>query len=302
MTGLLLAVGFFTVLGFEWDNAGTLGPLDPAGKLLAAFFQGVQPRTAGFNTLDYGADGRRDPAVPGRAHVHRRRQRLDRGRHQGGDVRPAPAHGLDGDPGRPGGQRVRPPDRRRRQRQASGCNPDRARWRSPLCTLVLVSVSDARVSQSIFESASAFGTVGLSTGITGGLPTAGQVALSCSCTSGRVGPHAIGTALVAARAPSPLPLRGGTADHRLGFGWPGSSSFLVIGLGRFGGALAETLVALGHEVLGVDPEREGRPGATRRELTHVVEATRPIRGDGAARAPSSGPRSSRSEPTWRRAS
>ena len=29
------------------------GPLDPAGKLLAAFFQGVQPRTAGFNTVDY---------------------------------------------------------------------------------------------------------------------------------------------------------------------------------------------------------------------------------------------------------
>ena len=53
MTGLLLAVGFFTVLGFEWGNPGTLGPLDPAGKLLAAFFQGVQPRTAGFNTVDY---------------------------------------------------------------------------------------------------------------------------------------------------------------------------------------------------------------------------------------------------------
>ena len=72
MTGLLLAVGFFTVLGFEWGNPGTLGPLDPAGKLLAAFFQGVQPRTAGFNTVDY-AQMDDDPALPGRADVHRRR-------------------------------------------------------------------------------------------------------------------------------------------------------------------------------------------------------------------------------------
>ena len=40
----------------------TLGPLDTRGKLLAAFFQGVQPRTAGFNTVDYGPDGRRDAA------------------------------------------------------------------------------------------------------------------------------------------------------------------------------------------------------------------------------------------------
>ena len=53
VTGLLLAVGFFSVLGFEWNNAATLGALDTPGKLLAAFFQGVQPRTAGFNTLDY---------------------------------------------------------------------------------------------------------------------------------------------------------------------------------------------------------------------------------------------------------
>ena len=55
MTLLLLAVGFFAVLGFEWNNPGTLGPLDTPGKLLASFFQGVQPRTAGFNSLNYGA-------------------------------------------------------------------------------------------------------------------------------------------------------------------------------------------------------------------------------------------------------
>jgi Trk-type K+ transport system membrane component len=63
-------------------------------------------------------------------------------------------------------------------------------------TLVLVAVSDATVSQSIFESASAFGTVGLSTGITAGLPPAGKIALIVLMFLGRVGPHALGTALV----------------------------------------------------------------------------------------------------------
>ena len=47
--------------------------------------------------------------------------------------------------------------------------------------------------------------------------------------------------------------------------------FLVCGLGRFGGALARTLVELGHEVLGVDADPravQAHAGA----LTHVVEA------------------------------
>jgi trk system potassium uptake protein TrkA len=46
--------------------------------------------------------------------------------------------------------------------------------------------------------------------------------------------------------------------------------FLVIGLGRFGGALAETLVELGHEVLGVDYD-EKRVQRYADELTHVVQ-------------------------------
>ncbi|HXV35490.1 MAG TPA: TrkA family potassium uptake protein [Gaiellaceae bacterium] len=47
--------------------------------------------------------------------------------------------------------------------------------------------------------------------------------------------------------------------------------FIVIGLGRFGGGLAETLVGMGHEVLGVDTDPrtvQSFAGV----LTHVVEA------------------------------
>jgi trk/ktr system potassium uptake protein len=46
---------------------------------------------------------------------------------------------------------------------------------------------------------------------------------------------------------------------------------LVVGLGRFGTALAETLMDLGHEVLGVDADADNVQRSANR-LTHVVEA------------------------------
>lgn len=42
-------------LGFalmEWNNPGTLGPLPVSGKLMASLFQSVSARTAGMNTVD----------------------------------------------------------------------------------------------------------------------------------------------------------------------------------------------------------------------------------------------------------
>jgi trk system potassium uptake protein len=47
--------------------------------------------------------------------------------------------------------------------------------------------------------------------------------------------------------------------------------FIVIGLGRFGGGLAETLVGMGHEVLGVDVDPKNVQEFAG-ILTHVVEA------------------------------
>jgi Trk-type K+ transport system membrane component len=47
----------------------------------------------------------------------------------------------------------------------------------------------------VFEAASAFGTVGLSTGITADLPTAGKIALIVLMYLGRTGPHTLGVAL-----------------------------------------------------------------------------------------------------------
>ncbi len=53
-TALLLAAGTLAILLLEWRNPHTLGALDTRGKMLAGFFQSVMPRTAGFNSLDYG--------------------------------------------------------------------------------------------------------------------------------------------------------------------------------------------------------------------------------------------------------
>lgn len=55
MTGTLIAVGTIVIFIFEFSNTKTLGSLDWGGKILSSFFQSVTPRTAGANTLDYTA-------------------------------------------------------------------------------------------------------------------------------------------------------------------------------------------------------------------------------------------------------
>lgn len=54
-TAVLLALGFVLTLLFEWTNPQTLGALSGGDKVLAAAFQSVTLRTAGFNTIDQGA-------------------------------------------------------------------------------------------------------------------------------------------------------------------------------------------------------------------------------------------------------
>ncbi len=51
-TAILLLVGAAGVFLSEYNNAKTLAPLSLPVKVLASWFQSVTPRTAGFNTLD----------------------------------------------------------------------------------------------------------------------------------------------------------------------------------------------------------------------------------------------------------
>lgn len=52
-TAFLIIAGALVILLFEWTNPTTLQPLTLPQRIIASLFQAVTPRTAGFNTLDY---------------------------------------------------------------------------------------------------------------------------------------------------------------------------------------------------------------------------------------------------------
>lgn len=51
MTALLIGFGTLGFLIYEWNNPATMGGLSPGEKILAAYFQSVSARTAGFNSI-----------------------------------------------------------------------------------------------------------------------------------------------------------------------------------------------------------------------------------------------------------
>ncbi len=55
MSGFLILLGAVIIFIFEYTNIRTMGSLDLGGKILASFFQSIAPRTAGPNTVDIGA-------------------------------------------------------------------------------------------------------------------------------------------------------------------------------------------------------------------------------------------------------
>ncbi|WP_279230355.1 TrkH family potassium uptake protein [Thermohalobacter berrensis] len=55
ITAVLLVLGFIVILITEYNNPETLGKLSFKGKILASLFHSMTPRTAGFNTVDTGS-------------------------------------------------------------------------------------------------------------------------------------------------------------------------------------------------------------------------------------------------------
>ncbi|MDQ0428424.1 trk system potassium uptake protein TrkH [Planomicrobium stackebrandtii] len=53
-TLILNAVAMVVIFALEYGNPGTIGNMSLHDKLLASYFSAVTPRTAGFNTLNYG--------------------------------------------------------------------------------------------------------------------------------------------------------------------------------------------------------------------------------------------------------
>ena len=68
----------------------------------------------------------------------------------------------------------------------------------------------------VFEAHSAFGTVGLSTGVTSGITPAGRVVLSFLMFAGRVGPAALVAAMITAAGRRRIPYRMAREDVMIG--------------------------------------------------------------------------------------
>jgi trk system potassium uptake protein TrkH len=57
VTAFLIVFGTAVIFTLEWNNPKTLAPLSWEGKILSSYFQSVTPRTAGYNTLNIGDMG-----------------------------------------------------------------------------------------------------------------------------------------------------------------------------------------------------------------------------------------------------
>jgi trk/ktr system potassium uptake protein len=201
MTIALLALGTIVLLAMEYSNESTLGPMPFPQKLLNAFFQSVTPRTAGFNVISVstmtayslfftimlmfvgGASG----STAGGVKVGTFGVLIAtvwsslRGREHAGAF----------------GRELRPQQIHRALAVAM-----LALGLVAIVTLVLTITEagkDFDFIQILFETVSAFGTVGLSTGITGALTVAGKFIIIVTMFAGRLGPLTLALSLVQAQ-------------------------------------------------------------------------------------------------------
>jgi Trk-type K+ transport system membrane component len=191
---VLLVVGVAAFLIGEWTNPGTLGRTDTAGKLVIGLFHGVQPRTTGFNSVDMGQ------ARPGTLLITDLLMFVGGGSGStaGGikvttfallafvmlaEVRGDPTvHVL--------GRRL--PGAAQRQAVTVALA---GVGLVMLCTIFLLEITPFGLDAVLFEVVSAFGTVGLSTGITAAIPPAGLLALTAMMFLGGLGPITLASAL-----------------------------------------------------------------------------------------------------------
>jgi len=194
-TIVLLVGGTILIAAGEWNNPGTLGPLSTPDRLLASFFQSVQPRTAGFNTLDYGQMSEGTWLVTDALMLI-----------GGGSA--STAGGIKVATFALLGFVIWSEVRGEPDVNAFGRRIPNAAQRQAV-TLVLLAVgavitatlglmllADIDLGPALFEALSAFSTVGLSTGITPNLGAPAQMILVALMFLGRVGPITLFAALV----------------------------------------------------------------------------------------------------------
>ena len=194
-TGVLLGGGFLGMLVMEWGNQDTIGSMSFLDKVLNSAFLSVAARTAGFNAVEIGALTHETWAL----------------------------HYLlmfigGGSAGTAGGVKVGTvmvlvllviaEIKGHGDTEAFGRRVGASAQRQAITVLVLGSVVVAAgtvillrithypTDQVIFEVISAFGSAGLSTGITAELPPAGQLVLALLMFFGRVGTITLATSLI----------------------------------------------------------------------------------------------------------
>lgn len=193
-TAFLLIAGPLLVLVLEWTNAATLGPMGVWDKLQAAWFQGVSPRTAGFNTIDIGAQ--REPTL----NIMTGLMFIGAGpASTSGGIKVTTFAVL----GYAMWSEVRgDSDINVFNRRLPIAVVRQAMTVALLsvgtvfaAAILLTATSPFGFTQTLFEATSAFGTVGLSTGITNALPAFGKLLLVVVMLTGRIGPVTFVTAL-----------------------------------------------------------------------------------------------------------
>lgn len=186
MSVALLAIGSVTIGVLEWRNPETLGPLDLSSKILAALFAGVTPRSGGFDTIGVGAMEQSTWLV------------TDALMFVGGGSA-STAGGIKvttlavillaivaearGDRDLDAFGRRVPPDT---LRVALGVTFFGATAVLLSC-VILLHTTEYRLSQILFETLSAYATVGLTTGITADLPNGAKYLLGGLMFVGRTG-------------------------------------------------------------------------------------------------------------------
>jgi potassium uptake TrkH family protein len=194
MSALLLAGGTVMTLGLEWSNAGTLGPLGVVHKVLGAFFHSVVSRTAGFNATDIAA---MEPATllgtcvlmfigggsAGTAGGIKVTTFAVLGVAIIAEVRGEPTSGIF--------RRKLAPHVLRQALTVALLGVGLVF----VSTIAMLAMVTAPTELVLFETVSAFATVGLSAGLTYDLPVAAQLILVMLMFVGRVGPITLVSAL-----------------------------------------------------------------------------------------------------------
>lgn len=194
-TLFLLAVGWALYSWFEWTNPATFGALSTKDSTVNGFFQSVTTRTAGFNAIDIA--GLRDTS-----------QLLTTILMFIGGGSGSTAGGIKvttfallgwviwaevrGERDVNVFQRRIPTDVQRQALTVALM----AVGGAVAASMLLMTVTPFHLSDVIFESVSALGTVGLSTGITPSLTVPGQLVVTALMFVGRVGPPTLFAALV----------------------------------------------------------------------------------------------------------